>query len=51
MSTLKTVNNLGLLYNARGKLDQAEQIFQRALDVYKKALEYDIVLHKRGLML
>ncbi|KAJ5275495.1 kinesin light chain [Penicillium chrysogenum] len=38
MSTLTVVNNLGLLYSAQGKLKEAEEIYQRALAGYKKAL-------------
>jgi tetratricopeptide (TPR) repeat protein len=30
-STLDTVNNLGLLYGDQGKLDEAEQMYMRAL--------------------
>jgi Tetratricopeptide repeat len=30
-STLDTVNNLGLLYRTQGKLDEAEQMYKRAL--------------------
>jgi tetratricopeptide (TPR) repeat protein len=37
-STLDTVNNLRLLYADRGKLVKAEQMYQRALQGYKKAL-------------
>ncbi|KAJ6157222.1 FabD/lysophospholipase-like protein [Penicillium chrysogenum] len=40
MSTLTVVNNLGLLYSAQGKLKEAEEIYQRALAGYKKALAY-----------
>jgi Tfp pilus assembly protein PilF len=29
-STLRIVNNLGLLYVSQGKLDEAEQMYQRA---------------------
>ncbi|KAI9854868.1 MAG: hypothetical protein M1813_000644, partial [Trichoglossum hirsutum] len=37
-STLDTVNNLGLLYMDQGKLDEAEKMYQRALQGYEKAL-------------
>ena len=37
-STLETVNNLGLLYAARGKLDEAGKMFQRALQGSEKSL-------------
>lgn len=30
-STLRTVNNLGLLYSHQGKLKEAEEMFQRAM--------------------
>jgi tetratricopeptide (TPR) repeat protein len=40
-STLSTVNNLGLLYVAQGKLDEAEEMYQRALAGYEKALGSD----------
>src|SRR5882762_3106156 len=35
---LDTVNNLGLLYKSQGKLDEAEKMYQRALQGYEKAL-------------
>ena len=37
-STLKTVNNLGLLYADLGQLDEAEKMYLRALTGYEKAL-------------
>jgi tetratricopeptide (TPR) repeat protein len=43
-STLETVNNLGLLYRAQGKLAEAEQMYQRALAGYEKAsLSYTLL--------
>ena len=41
ISTLDTVNELGLLYREQGKLGEAEKMFQRALAGYKKALGPD----------
>jgi hypothetical protein len=35
--TLNTVNNLGLLYAAQGRLQDVEAIYQQALDGYEKA--------------
>jgi len=40
-STLRTVNNLSLLYNTKDKLDDTEQQYLRALAGYKKALGAD----------
>jgi tetratricopeptide (TPR) repeat protein len=40
-STLDTVNNLGLLYRAQGKLAEAGQMCLRALAGYEKALGAD----------
>ncbi|KAH9203501.1 P-loop containing nucleoside triphosphate hydrolase protein, partial [Leptodontidium sp. 2 PMI_412] len=40
-STLDTVNNLGLLYADQGKLVEAEQMYQRALQGYEKAIGLD----------
>ena len=40
-STLNTINNLGLLYADQGKLDEAEKMYQRALEGYEKALGPD----------
>ena len=37
-STLYTVNHLGRLYKSQGKLDEAEKMYQRALQRYEKAL-------------
>jgi hypothetical protein len=37
-STLATVNNLGSLYADQGKLAEAEQMYERALQGYEKAL-------------
>lgn len=39
--TLRTVNNLGLLYEDQGKLAEAEEMYQRALQGYEKALGPD----------
>ena len=41
MSTLSTVNNLGLLYSGQGKLKEAEEMYQRVLVGYKKNLGID----------
>lgn len=38
LSTLDTVNNLGLLYTDQGKLDEAEAMYQRALTGYEQKL-------------
>jgi len=35
-STLDTVNNLGILYRNQGKLVEAEEMYQRALDGKEK---------------
>jgi tetratricopeptide (TPR) repeat protein len=43
MWTLDTVYNLGNLYKIQGKLAEAEQIYERALDGYEKALGADNV--------
>ena len=40
-STLRTVNNLGLLYKDQGKLGEAERMFQRALTGKEQALGPD----------
>lgn len=40
-STLDTVNNLGNLYKVQGKLEEAEEMYQRALPRYEKALGPD----------
>jgi tetratricopeptide (TPR) repeat protein len=37
-STLGTVNNLGLLYADQGKLNEAEKMYQRALQCYENVL-------------
>ena len=37
ISTLGTVNNLGLLYRSQGKLDEAEKMYQWALQGKEKA--------------
>ena len=37
ISTLNTVNNLGVLYNDQGKNSEAEKMYQRALDGHEKA--------------
>ena len=36
-STLGTVSNLGVLYTDQGKLDEAEKMYQRALQGNEKA--------------
>jgi Tfp pilus assembly protein PilF len=41
LSTLNTVNNLGLLYSHQGKPKEAEEIYQRALTGKEKALGPD----------
>lgn len=41
ISTLITVNNLGLLYRNQGKLQQAKMMYQRALAGREKALGPD----------
>ena len=38
ISTLDTVNNLGILYRDQGKMTEAEQMFQRALVGFKSQL-------------
>ena len=43
MSTLDTVNNLGLLYAAQGRLDDAEVIYKRSLLGYEKALNRSMI--------
>ncbi|KAF7511465.1 hypothetical protein GJ744_004654 [Endocarpon pusillum] len=43
-STLRTVNNLGLLYRDQGKLDKAEGMYMRALAGNEKALGPDHTL-------
>jgi len=40
-STLSTVNNLGSLYDDQGKLKEAEEMYQRALEGKEKALGSD----------
>ncbi|KAJ6125910.1 hypothetical protein N7471_010403 [Penicillium samsonianum] len=40
-STLRTVNNLGLLYKDQGRLEEAENMHQRALTGCQKALAPD----------
>jgi tetratricopeptide (TPR) repeat protein len=42
MSTFDTLNNLGLLYKDRGKLEEAKEMFQRALAAFEKALGADL---------
>jgi tetratricopeptide (TPR) repeat protein len=37
ISTLDTINNLGALYRNQDKYSEAEKMYQRALDGYKKA--------------
>jgi tetratricopeptide (TPR) repeat protein len=41
MSTLDAVNKLGFLYKHQGKLKEAEEMYQRALKGYEKALGSD----------
>ena len=36
-STLRTVNNLGLLYSNQGKMKEAEDMYLRALTGYEKS--------------
>jgi tetratricopeptide (TPR) repeat protein len=43
-STLDTVNNLGILYKDLGQLDEAEKMYQRALDGYAQAISPVILL-------
>jgi tetratricopeptide (TPR) repeat protein len=38
ISTLDTINNLGVLYKNQGKLNEAEKMYDRALQGYEKAL-------------
>jgi len=38
ISTLSTINKLGLLYAKQGKLGEAEKMYERALQGYEKAL-------------
>jgi tetratricopeptide (TPR) repeat protein len=44
---MRPVNNLGLLYADRGKLDGAEKMYQRALQGYEKALGLENVARHR----
>jgi len=37
-STLRTVNNLGILYKNQGKPGKAEKMYMRALQGYEEAL-------------
>jgi tetratricopeptide (TPR) repeat protein len=37
-STLSTVNNLGSLYNSLGRVNEAEEMYERALTGYTEAL-------------
>ncbi|KAN0070367.1 TPR-like protein [Elaphomyces granulatus] len=46
-STLDTVNNLGVLYADQGKLDEAEKMYQRALQGYEEALGLETVARYR----
>jgi Tfp pilus assembly protein PilF len=46
-STLDTVNNLGLLYSDQGKLEEAEEMYQRALKGYISTPD-DRSLNHRG---
>ena len=36
-STVHTANNLGVLYREQGKMDEAEVMYRRAPEAYKKA--------------
>ena len=38
ISTLDTVNSLGLLYADQGKVDEAEKMYQRAINGFEKTL-------------
>lgn len=38
-STLNTINNLGCLYRAKGKLVEVEEVFMRALEGKEKLLD------------
>ena len=42
-STLDTVNNLGLLYTSLGRLNEAENMYFRALQGYKETLGQEAV--------
>lgn len=42
-STLDTVNNLGNLYRAQGKLDKAETMYTQALKGYTKAVGPEVI--------
>lgn len=44
-SEFDTVNNLGSLYRDQGKLVETENMYQRALQGYEKALDPEKVLH------
>jgi tetratricopeptide (TPR) repeat protein len=44
-STLDTVNNLGNLYTSQGKLVEAEQMYQQAIQGYEKALGTNIITY------
>jgi tetratricopeptide (TPR) repeat protein len=46
-STLDTVNNLGNLYKAQGRLDEAEQMYERVLRGYEAAIGSDLVQQYR----
>jgi tetratricopeptide (TPR) repeat protein len=41
ISTLDTVNSLGVLYADLGRLDEAEKMYQRALGGFEKRLGYE----------
>ena len=41
ISTLDTVNNLGLLYSDQGKMTEAEEMYMRALEGFKKIYNAD----------
>jgi tetratricopeptide (TPR) repeat protein len=41
ISTLETVNNLGILFKSQGKLGEAEKMYEQALQGFEKALSID----------
>lgn len=43
ISTLSTVNSLGVLYKSQGKLAEAEVMYTRALQGYEDALGFQIM--------
>jgi hypothetical protein len=44
ISTLKTVNNLGVLYDNQGKLAEAEEMYVRVLTGFEQSVEPDHTL-------